>query len=116
MQIYETVVVIQPKLSDPEVAEFIDKTKKNVAKGGGEILSEDRWGRRKLAYPIKHVREGYYYYMKFQAPGPLVQKMSAQFRITDDVLRSMTVLAPEHKAPPVRTGPKAPKAPSAGPK
>jgi small subunit ribosomal protein S6 len=102
MQIYETVVVIQPKLSDPEVAEFIDKTKKNIAKGGGEILSEDRWGRRKLAYPIKHVRDAYYYYVKFQAPGTLVQKMSQQFRITDEILRSMTVLAPERKPIPVK--------------
>ena len=106
MQIYETVVVIQPKLSDPEVAEFIDKTKKNIAKGGGEILTEDRWGRRKLAYPIKHVRDGYYYYVRFQAPGALVQKMSQQFRITDEILRSMTVLAPDRKPPPVRTGAK----------
>ncbi|MBI5243564.1 MAG: 30S ribosomal protein S6 [Elusimicrobia bacterium] len=102
MHIYETVVVVQPKLSDTEVVDFIDKTKKVITKGGGEILSEDRWGRRKLAYPIKHVREGFYFYLKFQAPGALVQKMSAQFRIADDILRSMTVHAIEMKAAPVK--------------
>jgi len=103
MNIYETVVVVQPKLSDTEVAEFIDKTKKLIAKGGGEILSDDRWGRRKLAYPINHLREGFYFYLKFQAPGALVQKMNQQFRISDDILRSMTVHAPERKALPVKS-------------
>ncbi|MFA6029725.1 MAG: 30S ribosomal protein S6 [Elusimicrobiota bacterium] len=116
MQTYETVVVVQPRLSDEAVAEFIDKTKKSIQKGGGEILSEDRWGRRKLAYVIKHEREGFYFYLKFSASGALVQKMSQQFRITDDILRSMTVLAPERKPAPVRTGPKAPPVPPAAAK
>jgi small subunit ribosomal protein S6 len=106
MQTYETVVIVQPKLADEAVAEFVEKTKKMIQKGGGEILSEDRWGRRKFAYPIQHVREGYYFYLKYQASGQLVQKMGQQFRLTDDILRSMTVLVPERKAAPPRTAPK----------
>jgi len=97
MPIYESVIVIHPKLSDPEIGEFTDKLKKTISSGGGEILSEDKWGRRKLAYPISKTREGYYLYLKFNAEGGLVKKMGAQFRIQDDVLRALTVHAHEAK-------------------
>ncbi|MEK7743636.1 MAG: 30S ribosomal protein S6 [Elusimicrobiota bacterium] len=108
MHIYETVVIVKSKLSDTEVADFIDKTKKSILKGGGEILSEDRWGRRKFAYPIKASRDGFYFYLKYQAPGVFVDKMGQQMRITEDVLRSMTTLFPERKAARAKA-PKAPK-------
>lgn len=73
------------------MATFVDKTKGMITKGGGEILSEDRWGRRKLAYPIRHAREGFYLYFKFQAKGDLIDRMNQQFRIQDVVLRTLTV-------------------------
>jgi small subunit ribosomal protein S6 len=99
MQTYETVVVVAPKLSDEEVADFADKTKKFIVKGGGEIVGEDKWGRRKLAYPIGQDREGTYLYFKFNAQGALVNKLSQHFRILDTVLRTMTVQYQEPKPP-----------------
>ena len=98
---YETVIVIHPRLSDAEVAEFAEKTKQAIAKGGGEVLGDDRWGRRKLAYPIGNSREGFYLYLKYNAKGALVNEMNRQFRITEDVLRSLTVHAedPAHTMP-----------------
>jgi len=112
MQIYETVVVVQPKLSDEEVADFADKTKKFIAKGGGEILGEDKWGRRKLAYPIGQDREGFYLYFKFSAQGSLVGKLNQHFRILDTILRTMTVQFPDPK--PIKE--KKPKKTAAAPK
>jgi len=91
MSTYETVIVLHSRLSDPEVATFADKTKLMITKGGGEILSEDRWGRRKLAYPIHHAREGFYLYFKFQAKGALIDQLNHQYRIQDVVLRTLTV-------------------------
>ena len=91
MSTYETVIVLHSRLSDPEVATFVDKTKQLITKGGGEILSEDRWGRRKLAYPIDHAREGFYLYFKYQAKGSLIDHLNQQFRIQDVVLRTLTV-------------------------
>jgi small subunit ribosomal protein S6 len=91
MSTYETVIVLHSRLSDPEVATFVDKTKAMITKGGGEILSEDRWGRRKLAYPIRHAREGFYLYFKFQAKGSLIDQLNHQYRIQDVVLRTLTV-------------------------
>lgn len=97
MPIYETVVVVQPKLSDAEVAEFAEKTKKSITKDGGEIVGEDKWGRRKLAYPIKHNREGYYLYFKYSAPGTLVPRLNSQWRISENILRTLTVLFSDKK-------------------
>lgn len=111
MLTYETIILIHPRLSDQEVAEFAEKTKTAITKGGGEVLGEDRWGRRKLAYPIGSSREGFYLYLKYNAKGALVNEMSRQFRIQEDILRTLTVHAedPAHVVP----KPRAPK-PAAG--
>jgi len=111
MPIYESVIVIHPRLSDPEIGEFTEKIKGMISKGGGDILSEDRWGRRKLAYPISKTREGFYLYLKFNGLGSLVRKMSQYFRIQETVLRALTVHAHEVKAkPPKKEKKAAPKA------
>lgn len=109
MQTYETVIVAHPRLSDSEITTFADNTKKMISQGGGEIISEDKWGRRKLAYPIKKSREGVYLYYKFQAGGPLIQKMNKHFRIQDTILRTLTVVLQKPKRMKVKA-PKTPKA------
>lgn len=111
MLTYETVILIHPRLSDQEVADFAEKTKQAISKGGGEVLGEDRWGRRKLAYQIGNSREGFYLYLKYNAKGALVNEMNRQFRIQEDILRTLTVHAedPAHTMP----KPRAPK-PAAG--
>lgn len=101
MPIYETVMVIKPQFSDPEVLELIEKTKKVISGEGGDILGEDKWGRRKLTYPIRQAREGFYAYIKFQAPTPTLGKLSHHFRVLDAFLRTLTVEAKERKLAPV---------------
>jgi len=91
MQIYETVMVVKPQLSDPEIAELVEKTKKVISAEGGEILNEDKWGRRKLTYPIKQAREGFYVYFKFQSPPVVLERLSHHFRVLDSILRTLTV-------------------------
>ena len=102
MPIYETVVVVKPQFSDPEVLELIEKTKKVISSEGGEILGEDKWGRRKLTYPIKQAREGFYAYLKFQAPTQTLGKLSHHFRVVDSFLRTITVVAKERKLRPAK--------------
>ncbi|MBI5596797.1 MAG: 30S ribosomal protein S6 [Elusimicrobia bacterium] len=107
MLTYETIILVHPRLSDAEVGEFAEKTKAAISKGGGEVLGDDRWGRRKLAYPIKNSREGFYLYLKYNAKGALVNELNRQFRIQEDILRTLTVHAedPAHFQP----KPRAPK-------
>ncbi len=122
MQIYETVIVVHPRLSDSEIGEVVEKAKKLITADGGEILGEDKWGRRKLAYLVKKNREGYYVYLKFSSKGSIVKKMNEWFRLQEDVLRTLTVNAyeakknaPRKKKPKtaVKAAPAAPAAPAA---
>jgi len=106
MHIYESVIVVHPRLSDTEIGEVVEKTKKLISTDGGEILGEDKWGRRKLAYPVKKNREGYYVYLKFNAKGTILKKMNDWFRLQEDVLRTLTVHAHEAKKNKPRKKPK----------
>lgn len=91
MPIYETVLVVKPQLSDGEIGALIDKTKKLITGEGGEILNEDKWGRRKLAYHIQHCREGFYVYLKYQAGPAVPVRLEGHFKVQEPVIRTLTV-------------------------
>src|SRR5271155_2892658 len=93
MRAYETIIIIKPQLSDEQVNEMVEKAKKVISENGGEIVAEDRWGRRKLSYPIQKAREGTYVYLKFQAGAPALERLNHHFKVLDTVLRATTVLA-----------------------
>ena len=97
MQIYETVLILKPVMSDPEVAEFLEKTKQTVSAEGGEIVNHEIWGRRKLTHSIGKAREGVYLYLKYKAAPSLLKKLSHGFGLSDDVLRDMTVIVRDRK-------------------
>ncbi|MBI4386299.1 MAG: 30S ribosomal protein S6 [Elusimicrobia bacterium] len=97
MPIYEAVLLFRPQLSDAEIAGLVERSKKMISTEGGEVLSEDRWGRRKLTFPIEHCRESYYYYLKFKSPPGLVVRLDGQWRLQEPILRSMIVRQEERK-------------------
>lgn len=111
MQIYETVLILKPVLSDPEVAQFVDKTKATITGDGGEIVSQEIWGRRKLTHMIGKAREGVYAYFKYKGTPSLLKKLSHNFSISDSIIRDMTVLAQDRKLREKKSKPK--KAPAA---
>lgn len=110
MQIYETVLILKPVLSDPEVATFVDKTKQAITGDGGEIVSQEIWGRRKLTHLIGKSREGVYAYFKYKGNPGLLKKLNHNFSISDTIIRNMTVIAKDRK---LREKKKAKKAPVA---
>jgi small subunit ribosomal protein S6 len=97
MQIYETVLILKPVMSDPEVAEFLEKTKTTIAAEGGEIVNHEIWGRRKLTHFIGKAREGVYVYMKYKSTPALLKKLAHNFGVSDDVIRDMTVAVQDRK-------------------
>lgn len=97
MPVYETVVIMKPVLSDPEVADLVEKTKKAIGSDGGEILNQEIWGRRKLTHAIGKAREGVYAYFKFKSAASLPGKLDHGLRISDNVLRHMTVMTLDRK-------------------
>ncbi len=97
MQIYETVLILKPVMSDPEVAEFLEKTKASISTEGGEVVNSEIWGRRKLTHFIGKAREGVYVYMKYKSTPALLKKLAHTFGVSDDVLRDMTVVVVDRK-------------------
>ncbi|MBR3603554.1 MAG: 30S ribosomal protein S6 [Elusimicrobiaceae bacterium] len=100
MRTYETVTIVKPQLSDTEVAQFVTTVKELVAKHGGEVTSEEKLGRRKFTHDVKHVRDGFYLYLKFKAQPNFVKIWEDTMKLNERVLRSMVMLANEVKVKP----------------
>ena len=96
MQQYEIVIVLTPLLSVEVAAEAIAKYSKILTDGGAEIVQEDNWGLKKLAYPIQKKTTGYYHLTEFRAPGDLINKLEVELRRDERVLRFLTIALDKH--------------------
>jgi small subunit ribosomal protein S6 len=96
MQQYETVVILTPLLSEENAKEVVAKYTKLLKDGGAEIVQEDNWGLKKLAYPIQKKSTGYYHLTEFKAPGDLINKLEVEYRRDERVLRFLTIALDKH--------------------
>lgn len=87
---YETIFVVDSTLTDEATAAIVEKFKTLVEQNAtlGEV---NEWGKRRLAYPINDLMEGYYVLMTFTAAAAIPAELDRIFRITDGVMRSMIV-------------------------
>jgi small subunit ribosomal protein S6 len=94
MRTYELAIVADPRLSDDEHAAILDETKQLISHRGGEVVREESWGKRKLAYPIRKLSEGRYTFLFLQmeaGAAPLFNEVELRLRQNDRVLRYLTV-------------------------
>lgn len=96
MQQYESVIILTPLLSEDAVKEVITKFKNILIEGGAEIVHEDNWGLRKLAYPIEKKTTGYYHLTEFKAPGELISNLEVQYKRDERIMRFLTVSLDKH--------------------
>src|SRR3954463_6057999 len=96
MQQYEIVIVLTPLLSVDVAAEANAKFSKILTDGGAEIVQEDNWGLRKLAYPIQKKSTGYYHLTEFKAPGELINKVEIDLKRDERVVRFLTIALDKH--------------------
>jgi small subunit ribosomal protein S6 len=92
--LYETLFVVHPE-KGPRVKEFIDRFKKVVEGQGGTVTHVDEWGSRDLAYRIQKQSKGYYTLMRYNASGRAVEELERNLKLTDGILRYLTVKADE---------------------
>ncbi len=90
MNNYETVFILTPVLSDAQMKEAVDKFKDILKAEGAEIVSEENWGLRKLAYPIQKKTTGFYQLLEFKADPSVIAKLETQFRRDERVIRFLT--------------------------
>ena len=95
MNKYELALVINAKIEDDARTDAIEKIKALIEKFGGEITNVDEWGKKKLAYEIQKMREGYYYFIQFDANADVPAQLEENVRIMDNVLRFLCVRADE---------------------
>ena len=90
MNNYETVFIVTPVLSETQVQEVADKFRGVITENGGQMVNEEAWGLKKLAYPIQKKTTGFYFLMEFKAEGTLVDKLETQYRRDERVIRFLT--------------------------
>ena len=91
MRKYETIFIQNPAFDEDQVNATIEKFKGIIENGGGTVDNVDFWGKRKLAYEINKVNEGYYTLVNFTADPELPKELDRVFRITDGILRHIIV-------------------------
>ena len=91
MRKYETIFILHPSLDEEAVKANIEKFKGVIENGGGTVENVDFWGKRKLAYEIAKVNEGFYTLINFEANTELPKELDRVFRITDGVIRHTVV-------------------------
>ena len=87
---YETMFIVETVKGEDAVAAVVAKFKALIEKHG-EVESFNEWGKRKLAYPINDLTEGYYVLVNYKAETSFVAELERQFNINEDVMRSMTI-------------------------
>ncbi len=90
MRKYETLIVLRPDLEEEERVALIEKFKEIIS-AEGEVTNIDEWGNKKLAYEIEKLREGYYLIVEYQAETTLPKEFERNLKISENVLRYMTV-------------------------
>lgn len=93
---YETVVILNPVLSQEQVSETVEKFKKILTDSGAEIVHENNWGLRKLAYPIQKKNTGFYYLTEFRSSGEIISRLELEYKRDERVMRFLTVALDKH--------------------
>lgn len=91
MSKYELAVVVSAKLEDDARAEVIEKVKALVTRFGGNITDVDEWGKKRLAYEIQKMNEGFYYFIQFDAAATTPAQLEDRLRIEEGVIRYLCV-------------------------
>lgn len=93
---YETVFIMTPVLSDEQMKEAVSKFQKMLKDKGAEVIHEDHWGLRKLAYPIQKKTSGFYHLIEFKSEGSLINELEVAFKRDERILRFLTVSLDKH--------------------
>ena len=88
---YELVLVISPEVVDEVLDTTIDNVSRFITEKGGSISEVERWGKRKLAYPMKHFMEGSYVLSRFKLKPTLSKELEANLQISEEVLRHLLI-------------------------
>ncbi|MHB8779947.1 MAG: 30S ribosomal protein S6 [Candidatus Geothermincolia bacterium] len=87
MRAYEVMFVIRPDLEQEQDDAVVKRFSDQIERDGGKLVKTDIWGKRRLAYPIKHFEDGYYALVAFDAENPVIEELNRTMTISDDIIR-----------------------------
>ena len=96
MNQYETVFIVTPVLSDEQMKEAVKKYEDHLTQAGAEIVHEESWGMRKLAYPIQKKSTGFYQLIEYKAEGNVIADVETELKRDERILRFLTVKLDKH--------------------
>jgi small subunit ribosomal protein S6 len=91
MELYESLFIIRPSISDEETNALIEKMKSVAAKAGAQIIKAENLGKKKLAYEVRRERKGTYAYFYFRAPNQTVGELERAYRLEDNIIKFLTI-------------------------
>ncbi|MDR2894182.1 MAG: 30S ribosomal protein S6 [Alistipes sp.] len=98
MNNYETVFIATPVLSDAQTKELLGKFQGVITENGGQIVSTEEWGLKKLEYPIQKKSTGFYFLVEFTGEGNIIEILETQYRRDERVIRFLTFRQDKHAA------------------
>ena len=91
MHNYEFTFIVHPDVEDEGMTGVVEKVSQFITGGGGQITNVNHWGRRRLAYPIRRQREGYYVLMHVQLDPQSINELERNLKLTEEVIRYLLV-------------------------
>lgn len=98
MQNYELITILDAGLDNETTDQTVDKVVALIEAQGGKVAKTDKWGRKKLAYEIKHKTDGYYFLVNFQSGTEAIDEVRRVLSINDNVMRHRIVRLPDNKS------------------
>jgi len=89
---YETVMVVKPTIEEDQLKNVVETVRKLLEKNNANILHEESWGKKRLAYEILKYKRAYYYQMNFEADPEVLKKLERHYRLSEDIIRHLTII------------------------
>jgi len=96
MNHYETVFILNPVLSEPQIKETVKKYEDFLVSKGAKMIAKEDWGLKKLAYPIQNKKSGFYHLLEYTVPGEAIDSLEIEFRRDERFMRYLTVKLDKH--------------------
>ena len=93
---YETVFIATPVLSEAQMKEAVKKYTDLIVRKGGEVVYEEDWGLKQLAYPIQKKTTGFYYLIEFKADSQFIERLETEYRRDERIIRFLTFAMDKH--------------------
>ena len=100
LRVYETIFVLDPTIEDHAIQKEIEKVEQLITNHKGRIIKTEKWGMKRLAYPIKKKMQGYYTLIYFEGDGKIPLELERSYKLNESCLRYLTVASEEKRKQP----------------